>query len=152
MKYSLASYILTITLPESIRNKLKVNEIQIGGSGSYLDSIKLNFNGQLWSVKGDATGSWIHEKNLDRSGTADITLSQLSDAVSKFIKICNFMYTSQNDDVNGCTLTLSTLNSRKIAVCNDCMISKIPPQEFGSTATDQTWTFECGQIIPVNDD
>lgn len=144
-KYSLADYILTITLPADLASQFGTDTISVGGEGSYLGSIVLGFNSNIWETEGDATGSWVHNRNLDRTGTVDVTLNMLSDNVAKFIRVCNLYYNSETI-TDGLTMTVSTLSGTNIANCLDCFITKIPNQEFEEKAKTQSWSFTCGKI------
>lgn len=141
-RYSLANYILSIDSNDStIKNMF--GTISVGGEGNYLDSISISLGNNLWDTTGFATGAWVHNKNLSRVGTASLNLSQLSDSVSKFIKLCNTYYSG---DYDGLTLSVVDNQGNKICTCIDCYIQKIPDQEFGATAGMQNWVFTCGQI------
>lgn len=142
MRYSLANYILSIDSNDE-RIKSLFGTISIGGEGSYLGSIAVGLATSMFSTSGYATGGWVHNKNLDRHGTTSITLNQLSDKVAKFIQLCKLFY---QEDYDGFTLSLSDINGNKIATMVDCYISQIPQQDYGDSAADQTWTFNCGQI------
>lgn len=142
MRYSLANYILSIE-PNDATIKQMFGTISIGGEGSTVGAISLTPNETMYKTTGYATGGWVHDKSLNRTGVASITLNQLSKAVSKFIQMCKVFYA---DDYDGFTLSLSDINGNKVATCIDCYISKIPTQEFGATAADQTWDWTCGQI------
>lgn len=142
MRYSLANYILSIE-PNDTTIKTYFGSISIGGDGSYLGSLSLSLANPMFTTQGYATGGWSHSKNLDRHGTAALNLNQMCDAVAKLIKLTKLFYT---DDYDGFTLSLSDINGQKIATCVDCYIEKIPEQTYGKEATDQSWTFTCGQI------
>lgn len=144
-RYSLANYILTVTIPTELAGTFGANTLTVGGEGSYLDSMQVSLSQNLWSTEGDSTGSWVHNKNLDRTGTCQITLSMLSDKVARFITLCNLYYAADSD-YSGLTLELSSSDGTTIATCNDCYITKIPDQQFQSTAQRQTWEFTCGRI------
>lgn len=142
MKYSLANYILSI---DSNDNDIKsmFGTISIGGEGSYLGSISLTRNSNMYETRGYRTGGWVHDKNLDRTGTAVVTLNQLAPQVGKFIQLANLFYSS---DYQGFTLSLSDINGNKIATCIDCYFTKIPDQSYGESASDQSWSLTCGQV------
>lgn len=146
-RYSLADYILTITLPTEFASDLQLasNTISVGGEGSHTESINISTDNNIWTTEGDATGSWVHSKNLNRVGKASVSLSQLSENVAKFKKICNVYYTS-GTDYDGITLSLTDSLGNNIATCNDCYFTKVPSQDFGNTAANQTWELTCGQI------
>ena len=141
-KYSLANYILSIE-PADASLKTMFGTISIGGEGSYLGSINVSMNSSLWSTTGYATGAWVHNKSLDKSGTCKININQLSDKVIKLIKLCNVYYSG---DYNGVTITVSDNSGNKVATCVDCYIQKLADQSFSTTADSQDWTFTCGQI------
>ena len=141
-RYSLANYILSIE-PKSSTIKSMFGTISIGGQGSYLGSISLSVSGTLWTTKGFATGAWVHDKDLDRTGTCKVTLHQLSNEVLKFIKLCNIYY---GGDYDGCTLAVSDAKGNRIALCEDCYISDFPDQTFGKESTSQDWSFTCGKV------
>lgn len=145
MRYSLTKYYLSIAIPSSLASEFGTDSITIGGTGSYLSQISISLNKNLWETQGDSTGSWIHNQNLDRTGTASVQLNQLSKNIAKFKTLCNIYYDATKD-YDGLTLTITDADSNKIATCDDCYISKIPNQEFGDTATTQTWEFTCGRI------
>lgn len=141
-RYSLANYIASIE-PQDEKLKSMFGTISIGGQGSYLGSIKLSLSADLWSTKGFATGAWIHDKNLDKTGTCTITLHQLSSEVIAFIRMCNVYYTG---DYAGCTIAVSDAQGNKVATCEDCYITKIADQEFSNESADQDWGFTCGKV------
>lgn len=146
MRYSLANYILTIANDNSDVTAL-FGDVQIGGEGDAVSSINVNYATDLWSTSGYATGAWVHNKNLDRHGTIDISVSQLTDAVAKFKQFVNLFYSaSDSNDVQGSTLTLSDTEGNAIAICEDCYPTRIPQQTFADAAGEQTWSFTAGRI------
>lgn len=141
-KYSLANYILSVD-PNDSSIKSMFGTISIGGEGNAIGSISLSVSSSMWSTEGYATGAWIHNKNLDKHGSVTISINQLSDKVVKLIQLVKLYY---GKDYDGFTLAVSDINGNKVASCIDCYIEKIPEQSFGTTASDQRWTFTCGQI------
>lgn len=147
-RYSLANYTLAITLPSELATILGLTgseSLVVGGEGSYLDTFVVELDNDMFSTKGDATGSWVHDKNLSRVGKAEISLNQLSDRVAKFKKIVNIYYQS-GTDYDGVNLSLVDNQSNEIANCVDCYFTKIPRQEFSQESGNQTWSLTCGQI------
>lgn len=142
-RYSLANYILTLTPKDNVIKSI-FGSISIGGEGDTLDSVSVNPEGTLFTTTGFSTGGWVHSKSLQRNGTFDITLSQLSDKVVKFIRLCEMFYSK---DYDGFDITIVS-NSENKTVCagTDCYITKIPNQSFGSSAANQTWSFTAGKI------
>lgn len=141
-RYSLANHILSIK-PNDPSIASIFGTLTIGGEGSYLNSVRVRRQDDLWNTTGFATGAWVHNKNLSRIGSVEVTLNQLSDQVAKFITLCETYYTG---DYDGFTLTLTKNDGSKICTAIDCYISKVPDQEFLTAAQDQTWAFTCGQI------
>lgn len=146
MRYSLANYILSIASDDKKINSL-FETVQIGGEGDALSSIAITTNDTLWETTSFATGAWIHNKNLSRTGTCEVSISQLSDAVAKFKTYIAYFYGSDNTDVGGVTITLTDSNDNIIATCEDCYPTQIPAQEFSAKAVEQRWRFTCGRII-----
>ena len=147
MRYSLADYILEIKLPESLTLALGLDDesISIGGEGSYLGNISIEHNSDLWSTSGDSTGSWIHIKNLDRSGTASLTINMLSPKSVQLTTILNLYYNINHDD-EPMTLTLSDQNSTIVVTCISCHLRKLPAISFDNEPGTRNWVFTCGQI------
>lgn len=142
--YSLAKYILSIAIPTELVPFFG-ETLSIGGQGSYLGQITLSLNENLWSTSGDYTGSFVHNKNLNKTGSCTVSIQQISEMISKFKTLCNVFY-NNDEDYDGLTLTLSTLDQTKIATCESCFIQKIPDQNFGTTSASQDWVFTCGAI------
>lgn len=146
MRYSLANYKLSIVQNDTELAAM-FPALAIGGStgsGSYLDSISLSVNNNQWSTVGYATGGWVHEKSLDRTGTATITLNQLAPAISQFKRMSNVHY---NGEYEGFTMTLVDSFDNEVARCIDCYFTKIPDQSVQERSQNQTWSVTCGQII-----
>lgn len=146
-RYCLANYILTVDIPEDVG--FGTQSISIGGEGSYLDSITISMSSDMFSTEGDATGGWIHTKSLDRTGSVTVSVKQISDKVAVFKSLVN-VYMNLNTESSGMTLTLRDMLNNTIAICEDCVISKIPDQAFSSTPTSQSWTFNAGRITFVD--
>lgn len=142
-RYCLANYILTADIPADIG--FGTQSVSIGGEGSYLDSISISLTNALFTTESDSTGSWVHVKNLDKSGTITVSVKQISDKVALFKALVN-VYSNIDSDAAGMTLTLRDTLNNTIAVCEDCVVSKIPDQSFGSTPSTQSWTFNAGKI------
>ena len=142
-RYCLANYILTADIPEDIG--FGTQSVTVGGEGSYLDSISVKFNNNLFETTGDNTGSWVHTKNLNSTGTIDVTLNQVSDKVAIF-KALNNSYLALDSEASGLTLTLRDNLNNTLLIAEDCLITTIPSQDFGANPGTQTWSFTCGKI------
>lgn len=141
MRYSLADYILSIKSDDP--NLQSFGTISVGGEGDAIDSISIELDSNMWDTTGFATGAWIHDKNLSRTGKVAITLSQLSDKVAKFVQLAKVFYTG---DFEGLTMSVTDSSGQEVALCEDCYVVKIPRQDFAARAANQTWTFTAGKI------
>lgn len=171
-RYALADYQLTVTIP--VNSATNTNDtgymqilqraglqsgttITIGGPGegegkygSFVGSINVKRNKELWTTEGDATGSWVHNKNLDRTGTIDVEITQVSSQVVQLVYLCN-AYESVSDAVGGLHLEIKNIASgENIADAIDCYIAKAPDHPFGDTAAKLTFSFTCGRITYYN--
>lgn len=152
-RYALVDYRVTVNIP-AIGN-LAAEQITIGGpgengEGSCIGEIKVTRNTNLWSTEGDPTGSWVHNKNLDKTGTVEINIRQVSGYVYKLMMVCA-AYESINTSAGGLTITINPVASgdtptSDFITCNDCFIQKIPDQDYTDTAKEQQWIFTCGQV------
>lgn len=145
MKYSLSKYILTITIPATVAAQFGASTISVGGVGSMTESISIEYANDQWTLTGDATGGHIFNKSNDRTGTVQISLSQLSERVAQFKTLCNIYYQSEEIE-DGLTLELRSLSGEMVATCDDCMVRKIPGQGFAAQAAMQTWELLAGVI------
>ena len=155
-RYSLADYRVTIEgLLPGISDPIRITIGGAGenGEGSCLGEIKVTRNTELWNTVADATGSWVHNRNLDKTGTVELSLRQVSDDVVRLIQLCS-SYENVTSDATGLTITVSPSHSYSVkaeAFCNDCFPVKVPDQVFGDTAAEQSWVFTCGQVkFPTN--
>lgn len=152
MVYSLAKYKLSIQLPENFASQVGLGDssiISIGGEGSYLDTISYSYTGDMYSTKGDTTGSWVHDKNLDRTGSVSISIHQLSPQIAMFKKVVNLYYQS-GDNYEGLQLSLKDSAGQEIMSAEDCFFTQIPEQSFKDTSDSQTWNLTCGRINTID--
>ena len=149
-RYSLARYILTLTLPADFDATFTAafgSVVSIGGEGSMMNNIKVTQNNNLWETEGDVTGGYVHNQNLDRTGTCEVTIKQVSEAVAKFIRLCNCFYTSDLPYSKGVYIQVKDNEGNVVATCEDCFIQKPADQEFADKAGDQSWIFTCGKVV-----
>lgn len=158
-RYALTDYILSVQVPDELQQYFvsdtqttnnKANVISIGGNGSYIGSITIGTQAEAqWTTNGDSTGSWVHNKNLNRVGTITISINQVSDTARLLLRLFQTYY-SADASIGGLTLTISKSmgNSNPIEVCKgrDCYIANRPQIAFGETAQQQDWSFTCGEI------
>lgn len=143
MKYSLANYILSIE-PNDPTIKTAFGTISIGGEGNHIGEMSAEHNTNQWSTEGYATGAWVHNKSLDKTGTISIQLNQLSPVIAKLKKMCMTFYDA---DYDGFTLSLTTSDGKSVCRGIDCYITKIPSQVMAASAANQSWSWTAGQII-----
>lgn len=161
-KYSLADYQLSIGIPQSVAQKLNLRDesgnlltsFEIGGpgengEGSFTGQIVVSRSNNLWDTEGDATGSWVHNKNLNKTGTIELQIRQISDKVIQLSQLCD-IYESVQENVEGLTLTVNssaTDESSPMATGVDSYIQKQAELTLAETAGMLTWTFTCGQVM-----
>lgn len=142
--YALVNYRLTITVPKSLQ-ALFGQTIVIGGKGSFVQTFSVPSR-PLYTVQGDATGGYIHEKSINRSGNVSLTLNILAPQVKTLLKFANTYY-NQNVSDEAFTMKLTNLQSTTLVTCNACLFADIPQSSFSASAPTQTWNFACGEII-----
>lgn len=161
-QYSLADYQLTIGLSNSIAQRLGLRDqygnlltnFSIGGpgennEGSFVGQIVVNRAKELFTTTGDATGSWVHDKNLDRTGTITLDLTQISDDVITLVQLCQ-IFESVQTNMPGLELTINSVSSNAsttMVTGRDCYIQKLPELTLAETAQKLSWVFTCGQIV-----
>lgn len=142
MKYSLAKYILTISANDpKIRDIF--DELTFGGDGSLVGSITFSRSNNMWETTSFATGGYVHNKNLSKVGSVDLSLNQLAKGIRQLIDASEAFFGS---DYEGFTLTLTTNEGQKVASAISCYITKTPNQVFENQAQSQTWSFTCGEV------
>lgn len=154
--YALSDYIVTITgIPTGILLDADANSYSIGGSGqngyegSFLDSIRVTRSSDTYSTEGDATGSWVHNKSLNRTGSVTININQISTDVIILSTICKaFENTKDKRFRKGMKVTVSPSYNPNLVVAEayDCFVGKQEDQDLGSSATTQSWTLTAGRV------
>lgn len=159
-RYSLTDYILSVKIPEELRQVFinnndqtidaSSNVISIGGDGSFLGSITISTSSNAqWTTEGDVTGSWVHNKSKNRTGTIQVEINQISDKVKLLERIYSTYY--EADTVTeGMTLTVNKAtgggNQEPVCTGTDCYVANRPDIAYGETAATQQWEFTCGRI------
>lgn len=147
MIYDLTQYSLSIVPDDPELTQLVSvigGMVVTSANGNGVDKIEVSLNTDQWSTKGYANGAWEHNKSYDRTGSASVSLSQLSEAISRFSKFCNLWYSG---NYNGMTLSVTNnATGACVCICYDCYITKIPNQVFGESAGTQEWSFTCGFV------
>lgn len=152
--YSLTDYTLSVVVNDDLLSALGLdssnNTITIGGNSSYVGQINIEARNQsMFSTEGDATGSWVHNKNKSRVGKISVQINQISEKVDLLTRILEYYYDAASD-IGGLTLRVNKLSGNTpivVAQGNDCYIENNPAKTYGNTAADQTWSFTCGEVI-----
>lgn len=161
-QYSLADYQLTIGLSDNVARQLGLRDANgnlltnftIGGpgednQGSFVGQIVVTRNTNLFSTTGDATGSWVHDKNLDRTGSIQVDITQISDDVITLVQLCQ-MFESIQTNMPGLELTINSVASNvsnTMVTGRDSYIQKLPDLTLAESAGRLSWVFTCGQVI-----
>ena len=149
MRYSLADYKLSVSIPQSLRtganSMFSESTIVIGGQGTSVGSIDVETDNPVWTKSSDASGAVVFEKSYDRSGTVSVSLRQTSDKVLILKKLFSAMYKAETN-VEGLTMTLTDDKNDEVCTCTDCVIPDIPAQSFGEKSASQTWKFLVSNI------
>lgn len=161
-QYSLADYQLTIGINEDMAARLNLRDAEgnlltnftIGGpgetgEGSFLGQILVSRSADLFTTTGDHTGSWVHDKNLDRTGTITVDITQISDDIITLVQLTQ-IFESIQTNMPGLQLTINSVissASTTMITARDCLIQKLPDLPLGETAARLSWVFTCGQII-----
>lgn len=160
--YSLADYQLTIGLNDSVAALLGLRDsngnlltnFSIGGpgengEGSFVGQITVGRSQDLFTTEGDDTGSWVHNKSLNRTGTISVDITQISDDIITLVQLCQ-IFESVQSNMPGLELTINSVASSTATTMvtgRDCYIQKLSDIPLGQTASRLTWVFTCGQII-----
>lgn len=148
MKYSLASYKVAISANDQQIRDILGEAFVIGGQGSAVGQISVELDNDMWTTEPFATGAWVHNKNLAKTGKVNIQISQLSEDEIRLRNLFNIYYT--NNLSEGVTLSITNndeTNPVEVASCTDCYLTKIPATIFADAAQNDEWIFTCGEII-----
>jgi len=147
-QFSLLDYSLSITLKtfanETTGTKLN---IPIGGSGKYLGSIKFAKSTENISKTVDATGAGVFAFTNDHSGTVDIEISQVSDAIGQIINNLSNKYHTDGTWKNAIVdIVMSKGDGGTVIEATNCMLVKMPDLEIGSEVATRTFSFLAMEI------
>ena len=161
-QYALADYQLKIGLSTEVAQRLGLKDnfgnplknFTIGGpgennEGSFVGQIVVSRSTNLFETKGDATGSWVHDKNLDRTGTITLEITQISDDVITLVQLCQILESVQSN-LPGLELTVNSVASNvstTMVTGRDAYIQKLPDITLAEAAGRLSWVFTCGQVI-----
>lgn len=168
-RYALTDYKVAVLLPDALRNRIFANsgnatnngttnvggvertiDFVFGGDDSYTQSISVQYRNQLFSVQGDATGSWVYTKSRDRTGSVTFSMNQVAPNVGTLIDIFNIYFNDISDTegnvLDGFTLVITNRQGDTVCTCEDCYVTGVPNQSFSSTPSAQSWQIASGRI------
>lgn len=152
-KYSLSDYqlVVTINAPSEVNIPgITGSKFSIGGdgginkNGSFLGLITVSRAVDAWTTETDATGSWVHNRNLAKAGTISVNITQISDSIVKLMQV--FSLFEEDDSLNDLSLQVVNLEGKVMVDAESCLIQKPSDLNLGETAEKQAWTFTCGKI------
>lgn len=141
-RYSLAEYTMKVIVP-GFEKPLTFGGPGNNQSGSFIGQITVSRNVDTWTTEGDATGSWVHNKSLNKTGTVSLQIRQVSDDIIKLITLARLY--ENTDPETGCNIFIYR-GDQAVETCTDCYLTKVPDQVMGDTAEMQTWQWTCGKI------
>ena len=160
--YSLADHQLVIGMSTETAQRLNLKDANgnllksytIGGpgengEGSFVGQILVSLNDNLYETEGDATGSWVHNKNLNRTGLITLEINQISDDAITLIQLTQILESVQSAGP-GLELTINSVAetpSTTMVTGRDSMIQKLPDLTLAEKAGMLSWVFTCGQVI-----
>lgn len=152
-RYSLADHRVVVTLPENFY----IGSVNVGGKqivfggagetgmeGSFMGQISITRNSEMFTTTGDVTGSWVHNKSLDRTGTVELQIRQISDDVVKLRMICMALEEAETQS-DGILIEVYN-NDDLVEKAEDCVIQKQVDDVLGESADNQTWTWLAGRV------
>lgn len=150
-RYSLADHTVRVTLPDNLSmngNNIGGMVLKFGGpgengiTGSMIGNISVARANDTWRTEGDATGSWVHNKSLDRTGNVTLNIRQVSDDIIRLQMLAQIY---EAEDFPGCKIEVYC-GDLVVARAEDCYITRIPEQAFGDTAAMQSWSWTSGRV------
>lgn len=152
-KYSLSQVSVVITFPGA------TNPIRFGGQGSMLGSVTLTRKNDRFSAEGDATGGYVVNETLDKTGTCVISIKQFAPLVDTLTSLFNKYDANNSENVIGTEVTGSLVGSYEdlqtkidiyyagniIGKAEGCYLNMTDlalEEENG----DREFTFECGSV------
>lgn len=161
-RYSLAQVSVGITFPH------QTTAHRFGGQGEMIGSITVSRKNDRFSAEGDATGGFVVNESLDKTGTLTISIKQFAPLVSTLTNLFNMYddgFSYDAVEVSGNTeeeeIAIDTLSmedtmrdttsidlyymGKLIVSCKGCYLNmpELPLEEENGT---RDFTFECGEI------
>lgn len=145
-RYSLAEYRMQVVVPKDVTGTELL--LTFGGpgenqEGSFVGQIAVSRSSDTWTTDGDVTGSWVHNKSLNKTGTISLQIRQVSDDIIRLISLAR-LYEENNPEA-GCEITILR-GDVIVERGTDCYLTRVPEQVKGDTAEMQTWQWTCGRI------
>ena len=150
-RYSLADHLVKVTLPAGVLvggTNIGGMVLEFGGpgnnaqTGSFMGEITVGRTNDTSTTERDPTGSWVHNKSLNKTGTVTMQLRQVADDI---IRLQMLAQVFENGDFPGCKIEVFA-GTDTVARAEDCYIARVPSQVYGDTAAMQTWSWTAGRI------
>lgn len=151
-RYSLSDYTFVITLPAggiTYGSTTLTGQLKLGGpgnnnNGSFLGDVSVTRKELTWNTSGDYTGSWVHSKNLNRTGTITLNINQVSDDSIRLYMLTN-VYENNAAVTEGLAIEIIK-DGQSVVKATDCMVTKPADLPIGGTAANLRWEFSCGKV------
>jgi hypothetical protein len=146
-QFSLLDYTLSIYAKSTDgRTRGRSLNIPIGGSGKYLGSIKFTKSTDNVSKTVDATGAGVFGFTNDHSGTVDIEISQVSDAIKQILFRLANSYHNNNWKNTMVDIVMFKGSGTKVIEATNCMLVRMPDLEVASEVATRTFSFVAMEI------
>lgn len=148
-QYSLLDYSLSITLRSSTSADATetVFNVPIGGAGNYLGSIKFTKSTDNVSKFVDATGAGVFAFTNDHSGTVDIEISQVSDAIADIITQLADKYHGDKGFWRDALIDIvMNKGTQPVIEATNCMLVKMPDFVVANEPAQRTFSFLAMEI------
>lgn len=148
-KYSLAKVKIAMSVPTEDNQ----NPITFGGQGSMIGSITISRKSERFSAEGDATGGFVVNENLDKTGTCVLSIKQFAPLVNTLTNIFNAYDDASVELENGIDMDAQSqaisikvfYEGALLAECNFCFLN-MPELPFEEENGTRDFSFECGEV------
>lgn len=148
--YSLLDYTATIKLVKDTTNNDAIFKVELGGSQSYMGSIKVSRDKENVTRTTDATGSTVYSFSNSHAGSVEFELSFVSTAMDALIKMVTTTYLNSPANWKNATFNIDIAragySSQPIISLMGCMLKKIPDWEVSGEPGMRPYEFEVAQI------
>ena len=133
------------TVTVVIENDTK-GSITLGGAGKLVGSVSYAFSDAAFTMDSTPDGGYVSSFNGSKAGTISITIKQTSSHIPEltdFVTWCR-----SNPSLANSKITISDTLGNIACVANGVFPERQPNNTANATASDRTFTFVAGEIIP----